>query len=321
MNESNQANTPSNWEKKTLEKLVFDTLKEQKARRRWGIFFKALGFAWLFLLLAALTGWPSDAEKAEALGGGKVTGVVNLSGIIAADSQNSAEKIDAALREAFKDPNTQGIILRSNSPGGSPVQSGIIYNEIKRLRQKYPNKKVYAVVEDICASGCYYVASAADAIYVDKASLIGSIGVLMDGFGFTGAMDKLGVERRLLTAGANKGFLDPFSPMKPEDAAYAHSLLDDIHQQFIDAVKAGRGNRLKINGQTFSGLVWTGEQGIQQGLADGYGTVDSVARDIIHADKTRDFTVRENWAERVAKQFGTEAAASIGKVLMGVSVR
>ncbi|MDR0997050.1 MAG: S49 family peptidase [Zoogloeaceae bacterium] len=309
--------SPTNWEKKTLEKLVFDTLKEQKARRRWGIFFKILGFAYLFLLLAVFTGWSATDDKPEAAGsGGKITGVVNLSGIIAADEQNSAEKINAALREAFKDKNTQGIILRANSPGGSPVQSGIIYDEIKRLRQQYPQKKLYAVVEDLCASGCYYVASAADEIYVDKASLIGSIGVLMNGFGFTGAMEKLGIERRLMTAGAHKGLLDPFSPLKPEEEAYAQTLLANIHRQFIDAVTKGRGNRLKITDDTFSGLIWTGEDGIRQGLADALGTVDSVARDVIHAEKTRDFTVKENLAERLAKQFGTEAASGFGKGLV-----
>jgi protease-4 len=218
-----------------------------------------------------------------------------------------------SLQSAFKEKNVAGVVVRINSPGGSPVQAGLINDEIRRLRAKHPETPLYAVVEDICASGSYYVAVAADKIYVDKASIVGSIGVLMDGFGFTGTMDRLGVDRRLLTAGNNKGFLDPFSPPNPNQMAHAQVMLDDIHQQFIDVVKTGRGARLKETPEMFSGLMWTGDKSIKLGLADDFGSVDSVARDVIKAEKVLDYSVKDNIAERFAKRLGAGAVNSLWK--------
>lgn len=303
-------NSDPNWERKTLEKLAFAALDEQRARRRWGIAFKLLGFMYLVAVLIAVVDWGTGAEHQE-----RHTAMVNLIGVIEAKGESNAENLVAALNSAFEEKNAVGVILRINSPGGSPVQAGIVNDEIRRLRTKFPDKPLYAVVEDMCASGGYYVAAAADNIYVNKASIVGSIGVLMDGFGFTGTMDKAGVERRLLTAGENKGFLDPFSPRAPQHKAHAQLLLDDIHKQFIDVVKAGRGNRLKETPDMFSGLMWTGAQSIQIGLADGYGSVDSVARDIIKAEKVLDYSVKDNIAERFAKRLGAGTAASFWKGL------
>ncbi|MET0216806.1 MAG: S49 family peptidase [Burkholderiales bacterium] len=301
-----------NWERRVLEKLATSALQEQKRARRWGIFFKSLGFLYLFALLFIALGW---IGKKEATLPGKHTALVELDGVIAADSEASAENMTSGLQEAFKDKHTQGVILRINSPGGSPVQAGYINDEIRRLRGKYPNIPLYAVVEDICASGGYYVAVAADKIYVDKASIVGSIGVLMDGFGFTGTLDKLGIERRLLTAGKDKGFLDPFSPLLPAQKEYAEKMLSEIHGQFVDVVKRGRGKRLKDNPELFSGLVWTGERSVELGLADGLGNVDYVAREIIKADNIVDFTPRENFLERFAKRLGAGASAAFIRYL------
>jgi len=298
-------NNDANWERKTLEKLVFAALDEQRARRRWGIAFKILGFGYLLAVLVAVVDWGGSTEHQE-----RHTAMVSLIGVIEAKGDASAENLVAALNSAFEEKNAAGVILRINSPGGSPVQAGIVNDEIRRLRTKFPDKPLYAVVEDMCASGGYYVAAAADSIYVNKASIVGSIGVLMDGFGFTGTMDKFGVERRLLTAGENKGFLDPFSPQAPQQKAHAQLLLDDIHKQFIDVVKTGRGKRLKETPDMFSGLMWTGAQSIQLGLADGYGSVDSVARDVIKAEKIFDYSVKDNIAERFAKRLGAGTAAS-----------
>ncbi len=297
----------SNWEREVLGKLAMAALQEQRTSRRWGIFFKILTFAYLFFVLLILIGW--SGGKSEAALTGKHTALVELTGEIAADKQANADNIMDALQAAFKDKNTQGVILRINSPGGSPVQAGAINDEIRRLRSKYPNIPLYVVIEDICASGGYYVAAAADKIYVNKASLVGSIGVLMDGFGFTGTMGKLGVERRLLTAGENKGFLDPFSPMDPRQKAIAQKMLTEIHQQFIDVVKQGRGKRLKVTPETFSGLIWTGQKSIELGLADELGSVESVARDVIKAENIIDFTTREGFADRLARKFGAGAAS------------
>lgn len=297
-------NDPS-WERKTLEKLAFAALSEQRARRRWGIFFKLLGFVYVSFILFSLVDW-NAAKVAD-----KHVALVQLRGVIAPQSEASAENLMASLNSAFEAPNSQAVILRINSPGGSPVQAGMVNDEIRRLRGKYPDKPFYAVVEDICASGGYYIAAAADNIYVDKASIVGSIGVLMDGFGFTGTMDKLGVERRLLTAGGNKGFLDPFSPQVEEQTAHARSLLASIHQQFIEVVRAGRGKRLQENEEIFSGLMWTGEQSIALGLADALGSVDSVARDVVKNEEVLDYTVKENLAERFAKRFGAGAVDSL----------
>jgi len=300
-------NTPA-WERQTLEKLIFASLEEQKAKRRWGIVFKSLAFAYLFFVLFAVVDWGGGSEHQE-----RHTALVNLTGTIEAKGEANAENLIAALDAAFEEKNAAGVILRINSPGGSPVQAGMVNDEIRRLRGKYPDKPLYVVVEDMCASGGYFVAAAADKIFVNKASVVGSIGVLMDGFGFTGTMEKLGVERRLLTAGENKGFLDPFSPQVDRQKAHAQSLLNSIHLQFIDVVKAGRGKRLKETPEMFSGLMWTGEQSIQLGLADDYGSVDSVARDVVQAEKILDYSVKDNIAERFAKRLGAGAVSSFWK--------
>ncbi len=300
----------NNWERGVLEKLAMSAIQEQRRARHWGILFKALTFAYLFIVLFLFMGWFGGNEA--ALSTGKHTALVDLQGVIASDSQASADNLIPGLQDAFEDKNTQGVILRINSPGGSPVQAGQINDEIRRLRAKHPQIPLYVVVEDICASGGYYVAVAADKIYVDKASLIGSVGVLMDGFGFTGTMEKLGVERRLITAGTNKGFLDPFSPVNPAHQAYAKQMIEEIHQQFIDVVRQGRGKRLKEAPDTFSGLVWNGQRGVELGLADGYGSLESVARDVIKAEKIVDFTMKENFADRLAKRFGAGVASALG---------
>lgn len=293
------------WERSVLERLATAAVVEQRRARRWGIFFKSLGFIYLFALLFVGFGWIGKKEPALA---SKHTALIELSGVIAADTEASAEKITSGLQEAFKDKRTQGIVLRINSPGGSPVQAGYINDEIRRLRAKYPTIPLYAVVEDICASGGYYVAVAADKIFVDKASIVGSIGVLMDGFGFVGTLDKLGVERRLITAGREKGFLDPFSPLIPQQKDHAEKMLSEIHGQFIDVVKKGRGKRLKDDPDLFTGLVWTGQRSIELGLADEIGNVDYVAREIIKADQVVDFTAKETFLERFARRLGAGAS-------------
>lgn len=306
-------NSDPAWERKLIEKLALETLAEQKRRRRWGIFFKILGFAYLTFLIVALGDWGGAADK---LGDGKKhTALIQLNGVIKSTGEASAEKITEALQAAFKDRRTQGVILRINSPGGSPVQSGIINDEMRRLRAVYPAIPLYAVVEDVCASGGYYVAAAADKIYVDKASIVGSIGVLMDGFGFTGTMDKLGVERRLLTAGQNKGFLDPFSPQDDHHKQHAQVLLDDIHKQFIEVVRKGRGKRLKESPELFSGLMWTGAKSIELGLTDEFGSVEYVAKEVIKAEDILDYTMRASLTERFARQFGADMAEGIMNAL------
>lgn len=294
-----------------LERLAFSALQEQRSRRRWGIFFKVLGFAYLTGMLIILAGWGPEDEARQL----RHTALVDLKGVIAPESDASAEKVIAALQDAFKDDKTAGVILRVNSPGGSPVQSGIIYDEIRRLRGKYPEKPLHVVVEDVCASGGYFVAAAADKIYVNRASIVGSIGVLMDGFGFTGAMDKLGVERRLLTAGENKGFLDPFSPQDSRHREHAQVLLDDIHKQFIDVVRKGRGDRLKEIPEMFTGLMWTGQRSVELGLADGFGTVDSVAREVIKVEPVVDYTVKSSLTDRLARRFGAGASEALAASL------
>jgi protease IV len=310
----------NNWERGVLEKLAMSALQEQRRARHWSIFFRTSTLLFMFIVLFISMGWIGKNEA--ALGVGKHTALVDMQGVIASDSAASADNIIPSLQDAFKDKNTQGVVLRINSPGGSPVQAGQINDEIRRLRAKYPNIPLYVVVDDICASGGYYVAVAADKIFVDKASLIGSVGVLMDGFGFTGTMQKLGVERRLITAGANKGFLDPFSPLNATQAEYAKQMLAEIHQQFIDVVKKGRGKRLKETPDTFSGLVWNGQKGVEMGLADGYGSLESVARDVVKADKIVDFTTRESIADRLARRFGAGVMSAIGySTQSGVSLR
>jgi len=291
--------TQENWERSVLEKLALSAVQEQRLSRRWSILFKTLGFLYLFVVLFMLSGWfGSDGVSIKAH-----TALVDLQGVISSD-EASADNVIGSLQSAFEDKKTKGVILRINSPGGSPVQAGQIYDEIKRLRALHPSIPLYAVVDDICASGGYYVAAGADKIFVDKASLVGSIGVLMDGFGFTETMQKLGVERRLLTAGENKGFLDPFSPTDPKQQAFAKQMLEEIHGQFIAVVREGRGKRLKETPEMFSGLIWSGEKSIQLGLSDGLGTVDSVARDIIKAEDIVDYTQHEGLAERLVGRLG-----------------
>lgn len=300
-----------NWERGVLEKLAMSAIQEQRRARHWNIFFKLLGFGYLFLLLVLFMRWGGHSDG--VMDGSKHTALVDLQGVIAADSNANADNLISSLRDAFEDQRTAGVILRINSPGGSPVQAGLVNDEIRRLRALHPAIPLYVVVEDICASGGYYIAAAADKIYVNKASIVGSIGVLMDGFGFTGAMEKLGIERRLMTAGENKGFMDPFSPRNPKHEAFTKGLLTNIHQQFIDVVKAGRGNRLKDNPDLFSGLFWTGDRAIELGLADAYGSVDSVARDVIGAEDVMDYTARENIADRLAKKLGAGAASALAR--------
>ena len=295
------------WERQLLEKIALASLNELRAKRRWGIFFKLAGLAYLVAVLILLVDWGASDKLTDE----KHTALINVRGTIDAGGDASAEKINGALQSAFEDKGTAGIIMRINSPGGSPVQSGIVYDEIRRLRTKHPDIALYAVVEDICASGGYYIASAADKIYVDKASVVGSIGVLMDGFGFTGIMERLGVERRLLTAGENKGFLDPFSPQDMKQKQHAQVLLEEIHKQFIDVVRKGRGDRLKETPETFSGLMWTGAQSVKMGLADDFGTVDSVARDQIKVENILDYSVKENIAERFAKRLGADVSQAL----------
>jgi len=302
------------WERQLLENLAFASLKEQRAKRRWSIFFKFLVLSYLVAVLVLVVDWGGTTEK---ISDGKHTALINIRGTIESGGDASAEKINGALQSAFEDKGTAGVIMRINSPGGSPVQSGIIYDEIRRLRTKHPEIPLYVVVEDLCASGGYYIASAADKIFVDKASIVGSIGVLMDGFGFTGTMEKLGVERRLLTAGENKGFLDPFSPQDEKQKEHAQLLLSEIHKQFIEVVRQGRGKRLKETPDMFSGLMWTGSQSIQLGLSDDFGTVDSVARDVIKVENILDYSVKENIAERVAKRLGAEMGQSLVFRLFG----
>lgn len=302
------------WERDVLNRLAFATLNEQRRSRRWGVFFKALGFIYVgvFLLLLAK---PFDSSPGSM--GGKHTAIIEINGAIGPDTEASADNIVGGLREAFKDKDTAAIILRINSPGGSPVQAGYVYDEIKRLRKKHPDTKLYAVIVDICASGGYYIAAAADAIYADKASIVGSIGVLMNGFGFVDAMKKLGVERRLITAGEHKGAMDPFSPIKKEELKHVKGMLNQIHQQFIQVVKDGRQDKLKLKEypDIFSGLFWNGEQGVEMGLVDDLGTTSSVARDIVKVEKIVDFTVRPRFVDRFAERLGAGFAKVIANTV------
>jgi protease-4 len=295
-----------------LEQFARDYLRDRRAERRWRIFFR---LSWLLLFVFIVLALISQGS-AKAPPGGAHTALVELRGEIAADTEASAEIVVAGLKRAFEDASSRAVVVRINSPGGSPVQSGIINDEIRRLKAKHA-KKVYAVVDEACASGAYYVAVAADEIYVDKASLVGSIGVLIDGFGFTDAMEKLGVERRLITAGQNKGLLDPFSPMNEQQRAYAQAMIDQIHQQFIKVVKDGRGERLKETPETFSGLFWNGEEAVKLGLADKFGNLDFVAREVVKAEEVIDYTQKENVAERLARHFGASIGEGMVRALRG----
>jgi len=307
--------TVSNWERDTLEKLVFATVQERRAARRWGIFFKLS-----FLMVALLALWAYYDFNFGGTGDeslGRHTALIEINGEIEAEGSGAADTVIPSLNKAFSDAGSAAVVLRIDSPGGSPVQAGIIVDEIQRLKRGYPDKPLYVVVDEICASGGYYIASAADRIYVNKASIVGSVGVLMDSFGFTGTMDKLGVERRLMTAGENKGFLDPFSPQSDKHKAHAQAMLNEIHQQFITVVRAGRGKRLKETPETFSGLYWTGAKAVEMGLADGFGTVDTVARDIVKAEDIVDYTAHEGLPERVLKKFG----AAVGENAVKAATR
>ena len=289
----NQDTADARWHQELVEKLATDALTERRRARRWGIFFKLLTFAYLAVLLVLLV--PSDWSE-KTMGATKPhTALVELEGMIAPGEKASADNIVTGLRDAFEDSDTQGVILRINSPGGSPVQASYVYKEILRLREKYPDIPLYAVVSDICASGGYYIAAAADEIYVDESSLIGSIGVLINGFGFVDAMEDLGIERRLITAGKHKGILDPFSPLSEFDEAHTRKLLDDLHETFVEAVKSGRGDKLKGDEEMlFSGLFWNGKEGVELGLADAIGSAGHVAREVIGAEDIVDFTAKDD---------------------------
>lgn len=300
------------WERDVLERLVFATVNEQRAARRWRIFWR---FFWAVLIVGGL--WWVGRDSASGSMSGPHTAVVAIKGPIADEANASAEFVIAAMRAAMEDPGSRALVLLINSPGGSPVQAGMINDEIARLKTQH-GKPIYAVVEETCASAAYYIAAAADEIFVNKASIVGSIGVLMDGFGFTEVMEKVGVQRRLFTAGANKGMLDPFSPVKEDQREFVQIMLDQIHQQFIDVVLAGRGDRLKVTDETFSGLFWTGQQAVELGLADKFGTLDSVARDVVKAEQVIDYTRNENMAERFAKRLGAAIGGGAVTALHGV---
>lgn len=303
------------WERRVLENIAQAFVEEQRSARRWRLISRV---TWLIgLVILVWVGWGSGLQhKNTAL---PHTAMVEIKGEIASGGEASAELIVSAMQAAFEDEGARAVVLLINSPGGSPVQAGIINDEIKRLKAKH-NKPIYAVVEEACASAAYYIAVATDEIYVDKASIVGSIGVLMDGFGFTGLMDKLGVERRLMTAGENKGFLDPFSPQTAKQRAFAQTMLDEIHQQFIAVVKEGRGKRLKETPEMFSGLFWSGQQAIDLGLADQLGNLDFVAREVVKAEDVIDYTRRDNVAERLVKRFGAAIGEGAVRAVGGLPV-
>lgn len=298
--ETGQQEKKEGWERELLEKLAFASLEESRKTHRWGLFFKIFIAVYLVVLLVLMFSG-SWGEKALA---DRHTALVSLEGEISMESDANADKVVRGLRGAFEDKSSVGVILYANSPGGSPVQSAYIYNEILRLRKKYPDKQLYAVIGDVCASGCYYVVAAAEKIYASPASIVGSIGVLMNGFGFVEGMKKLGIERRLLTAGENKGILDPFSPLDSKSRRHAQTMLNEIHAQFIDAVKQGRGPALKPSKEIFSGLFWSGAKAKELGLVDDYGSPGSVARDVIGAEEIMDHTVHENLIQRLAERLG-----------------
>jgi protease-4 len=306
-----KATEDANWQRDVIEKLAFSALAEQKTARRWSTLFKGLTFAYLLVLMLMVLGVFSDSKKTFDTH----TALIDISGVIEAGGEVNADAVMNSLHDAYDSKGTKGIILRINSPGGSPVQSGIINDEIKRQKKLHPDIPVYAVVEDICASGGYYIAAAADKIYVDKASIVGSIGVLMDGYGFTETMKKVGVERRLMTAGENKAMLDPFSPVNPKHQELAQTMLNEVHEQFKAVVREGRGARLKETPEVFSGLFWSGEQSIKLGLADALGSTDYVAREIIKQEEIVDFTYQEDFASRIAKRIGASVSATLGEVV------
>jgi len=311
--------TTGNWEREVIEKLALASITEQTRARRWGIFFKSLMF--LYLIAVFIAAMYPTIEQDIGSGSKGHTAVIDLIGMIADKTDASAENIIQSLKNAVKDKDTKGIILRANSPGGSPVQSSYVYEEIRKIKKEHPDLPVYTVVSDICASGCYYIAAASDKIFVNPSSLIGSIGVLLDGFGFVDGMQKLGIERRLLTAGSHKAMLDPFSPPKEDETRFMQVLLDQVHQQFISAVKTGRGDRLKETPDMFSGLVWTGEAGVKLGIADDFGNEDYVAKKIIGAERRVDFTQQGRLIDKLAGKLGASFGQAIGSLLQGTSLR
>ncbi|MEW8505126.1 MAG: S49 family peptidase [Candidatus Thiodiazotropha sp.] len=299
---------PGRWERDLLNQMVMATVAENRRSRRWGVFFKLLTFGYLFLLLGIFL-WGDKLQVAKSVAE-EHTALIEVNGLISSETKASADNIVTGLRSAFEDEKTKGVILRMNTPGGSPVQSRYINREISRLREKYPKIPVYAVVADVCASGGYYIAVAADKIYADEGSLVGSIGVLINGFGFVDGMEELGIERRLFTAGENKGILDPFSPLSDGDKAHIQQMLDQLHRQFIETVKEGRGDRLNVDDhpELFSGLFWNGEVAKEMGLIDDFGSSSYVAREIIGAEEIVDFTQKEDVWERLARNMGAGAA-------------
>jgi protease-4 len=309
----------STWEREALSKLLFDTLKEQRHRRRWGIFFKSIFL--LFLLAFLWIIWPEDNFPTPSKNK-KHVALIDVNGVIDDSMPANADNVIEGLQNAFKDKDTQAVILRINSPGGSPVQADNIYNEVQYLRHEYPSIKIHAVCSDLCTSAAYYIASSTNDIYANPSSLVGSIGVLMDGFGFVDTLKKVGAERRLMTSGDHKGFLDPFSPLKPDEVQDAQVLLNDVHQQFINKVEQGRGNRLvKNNPQLFSGLVWSGGQALPLGLIDGFGDAQSVARDLIKNEDIQDYTVKPNYLDQLADRLGASFSHTIAAQLgLGQSV-
>lgn len=310
----NEMRPESSKEWKVIEKTMLQMTAEHRRSRRWGIFFKLLTFTYLFVLLYLFNmGVDSAASKTS----GAHTAMVDVSGVIAANEDAAADVIVTGLRGAFEDENTKGIILRINSPGGSPVQSGYVYDEIKRLKAIYPETMLYAVIGDIGASGAYYIAAAADEIYADKASLVGSIGVTAAGFGFVETLDKIGVKRRTYTSGEHKGFLDPFSPEKKEEVEFWKTVLTTTHNQFIGKVKEGRGARLKEDPKLFSGLVWSGEQALDLGLIDGLGSPGYVAREIVGEENIVDFTPKPDPFEKFTQRLGTSIGGAISNSVMG----
>ena len=313
MDESKQ-----NWERDVVVKLANAGLQEQRRARRWGIFFKLLGFAYLFLILFSLGGWN---KTDTGLTSERHTALVDLVGIIADGEEASADFVVAGLRDAFENENSAAVILRINSPGGSPVQAAYINSEITRLRELYPTKPLYAVIADICASGGIYAAAAADKIFANESSIVGSIGVRMDGFGFVGTLDKLGIERRLMTAGEHKALLDPFSPENPVEKQHVQDLLDDIHEKFIDVVKQGRGDRLADDPSLFSGLFWTGDKALELGLIDGLGSAGYVAREVIGEEEIVDYTYQEDLLEQFANRIGSAMASQVRAWLRGINIR
>ncbi len=304
------------WERSLINRMALEHLSDQRRARRWGNIFKLLILLYLIGILAVTL----SRSAWEGLKAGKDhTALVQVKGVISSDSEASADRVISALREAFEAKHVKGVILRINSPGGSPVQSGYINDEVRRLKEKYKKDKgkdlpVYAVAVDICASGAYYVAVAADKIYADKASLVGSIGVRIDSFGFEQAMKDIGVERRLLVSGANKGILDPFSPLPEAQRQFIQTVLDELHQQFITAVKTGRGNRLKGGDELFSGLFWSGDQAVALGLVDGLGSSSYVARELIGAETLVDYTKKKDLFESFADRLGTSVANGLLQV-------